>query len=77
MSESAATTQDLPEPRQLTRILLRRLSIYLALIYVVFLLLLFSIELLTRFTMKPVSSLDLRIYSTKNAGGRSGAVWNL
>ncbi|HJX91822.1 MAG TPA: SGNH/GDSL hydrolase family protein [Pyrinomonadaceae bacterium] len=59
MSESAATTQDLPEQRPRTRIPLRRRLIYIALIYVVFLLLLFGIELLTRFTMAPVSSLDL------------------
>jgi len=59
MSESAATTLNLPEQKPRTRIPLRRRLIYISLIYVVFLLLLCGIEILTRFTMTPVSSLDL------------------
>jgi lysophospholipase L1-like esterase len=59
MSESAATTIDLPEQTQRTHIPLRRRLVYVALIYGVFLLLLCGIELLTRFTLAPVSSLDL------------------
>ena len=59
MNESAATTLNLPEQRPRTRIPLRRRLGYIALIYFVFLLLLCGIEILTRFTMSPVSSLDL------------------
>jgi len=59
MNESAATTLNLPEQRPRTRIPLRRRLGYIALIYIVFLLLLCGIEILTRFTMAPVSSLDL------------------
>ena len=59
MATPETTDSDTPKPEMRSSIPLSRRLAYAAIIYLSFLLLLVAIEIVTRWTMSPVSSLDL------------------